>query len=239
MLNQSQFNNLVCIFIQVFSSLQLQAPIVLKMVKILTTRQSSYFPALNGIFTTVENGKTPDPHPWPRHQHSHLPIVLTPTIPSPPFAYSVLKSACHSACGRGVSAALGSSKGSFVSIFLLNLPVVPNPFQFIYFVLYLREKAQLEGIQERQGLPSLAGVHESPWQRFLDRTWAMCVQSKYSPFRTFHGLNQDFLADNVTKTINVLVKIYIHRTEKIVRRCLAKILSSCLSSVLPFSLFQR
>ncbi|CAO2587715.1 Dynein axonemal heavy chain 11, partial [Lemmus lemmus] len=25
------------------------------MVKILTTRQSSYFPALNGIFTTVEN----------------------------------------------------------------------------------------------------------------------------------------------------------------------------------------
>ncbi|CAH6779586.1 Dnah11 [Phodopus roborovskii] len=34
---------------------QLQAPIVLKMVKILTARQSSYFPALNGIFTSVEN----------------------------------------------------------------------------------------------------------------------------------------------------------------------------------------
>ncbi|XP_029423391.1 dynein heavy chain 11, axonemal [Nannospalax galili] len=34
---------------------QLQAPIVLKMIKILRTRQSSYFPALKSIFTTVEN----------------------------------------------------------------------------------------------------------------------------------------------------------------------------------------
>ncbi|XP_051008480.1 dynein axonemal heavy chain 11 [Acomys russatus] len=42
-------DNLKCIYHQ------LQAPVVLKMVKILRTRQSSYFPALKGIFTTVEN----------------------------------------------------------------------------------------------------------------------------------------------------------------------------------------
>ncbi|XP_038934021.1 dynein axonemal heavy chain 11 isoform X4 [Rattus norvegicus] len=42
-------DNLKCIYHQ------LQAPIVLKMVKILRTRQSSYLPALKGIFTTVEN----------------------------------------------------------------------------------------------------------------------------------------------------------------------------------------
>ncbi|KAL1791277.1 dynein heavy chain 11, axonemal [Sigmodon hispidus] len=42
-------DNLKCIYHQ------LQAPIVLKMVKILTAKQSSYLPALQGIFTTVEN----------------------------------------------------------------------------------------------------------------------------------------------------------------------------------------
>ncbi|XP_075803650.1 dynein axonemal heavy chain 11 [Microtus pennsylvanicus] len=44
----ARLDNLKCIYHQ------LQAPIVLKMVKILTTRQSSYFPALNDIFITVE-----------------------------------------------------------------------------------------------------------------------------------------------------------------------------------------
>ncbi|XP_052595155.1 dynein axonemal heavy chain 11 isoform X2 [Peromyscus californicus insignis] len=42
-------DNLKCIY------QQLQAPIVLKMVKILAARQSSYFPALKDIVTTVEN----------------------------------------------------------------------------------------------------------------------------------------------------------------------------------------
>ncbi|XP_006880447.1 PREDICTED: dynein heavy chain 11, axonemal [Elephantulus edwardii] len=42
-------DNLSCIYDQ------LQAPVVLKMVKILKTKQSSYFPTLKAIFTTVEN----------------------------------------------------------------------------------------------------------------------------------------------------------------------------------------
>ncbi|KAL4669449.1 hypothetical protein H8959_008003 [Pygathrix nigripes] len=49
--------NLSCIYDQ------LQAPIVLKMVKILTTKQSSYFPTLKDIFLAVENGKTLVPQP--------------------------------------------------------------------------------------------------------------------------------------------------------------------------------
>ncbi|KAH0513439.1 Dynein heavy chain 11, axonemal [Microtus ochrogaster] len=48
---------------------ELQAPIVLKMVKILTTRQSSYFRALNGIFTTVEKARDVELHLRPLKRH--------------------------------------------------------------------------------------------------------------------------------------------------------------------------
>ncbi|XP_027272227.1 dynein heavy chain 11, axonemal isoform X2 [Cricetulus griseus] len=61
--------NLTCIYGQ------LQAPIVLKMVKILTARQSSYFPTLNVIFTTVENAlleaQDVELHLSPLRRHIH------------------------------------------------------------------------------------------------------------------------------------------------------------------------
>ncbi|MEJ1283888.1 hypothetical protein NN561_014866 [Cricetulus griseus] len=57
------------------ASLELQAPIVLKMVKILTARQSSYFPTLNVIFTTVENAlleaQDVELHLSPLRRHIH------------------------------------------------------------------------------------------------------------------------------------------------------------------------
>lgn len=161
---------LVCL-LKYFPPLQLQAPIVLKMVKILRTRQSSYLPALKGIFTTVENGKTPQTYIPGHHRGicSGLLLLLPSHLPTQPCSLPDTKGVhteqAHSGLLKG---ALSQS---------LYFPVIMITKLFSSCAVYTahnpRVKFSWKVYEGGESLPFLVGAQEHLLQMFPDSKQAV------------------------------------------------------------------